>query len=118
LSLLKWKTLLEEKTVRVEPGESQPWSAQVQFQPRLELSEHLFTRIQSPSDNWTVWYSNGNFPDKICVWFSNGKIGHLVFNDLKTGPVFRPQYIGKANCPFENQTSLSGIQKPFEYQII
>ena len=29
--------------------------------------------------------------------FSNGKIVHLVFNHLKTGAVFRPQYTGKAN---------------------
>jgi hypothetical protein len=54
-------------------------------------------RLQSPSENRTVRYSNGHFPNTICVLFSNGKIGHLVFNVPKTGPVFRPHYIGKAN---------------------
>jgi hypothetical protein len=39
--------------------------------------------IQSPFENQTVRYSNG-------------KIGHLVFNHLKTGLVFTPLYIGKA----------------------
>jgi hypothetical protein len=34
---------------------------------------------------------------------------------LKTGSVFRPQYIGKVNWTFENRTTLSGIQMPFEY---
>jgi hypothetical protein len=57
----------------------------------------VFTDIQSPSENRTVRYSNGHFPDTICVRFSNGKIGHLVFDQSKTGPVFRPQYLGKAN---------------------
>ncbi len=37
------------------------------------------------------------FPEKIYVRFSNSKIGHLVFNHSKTGPVFRPQYIGNPN---------------------
>ncbi len=41
-------------------------------------------QVQSPFENQTVQ-------------FSNGKIGHLVFKHLKIGPVFRPQYIGKAN---------------------
>jgi hypothetical protein len=72
--------------------------------------------IQSPFENQTVWY--GHFLDKFFVQFSNGKIRHLVFNHLKTGPVFRPQYIGKTNSPFENRTNLSDIQMPFEYQTI
>jgi hypothetical protein len=59
-------------------------------------------RPQSPSENRTVRYSNGHFPDIICVRCSNGKSGHLVFKHLKTGPVFRPQYIGKAKWSFEN----------------
>jgi hypothetical protein len=63
----------------------------------------LFTSInknkaaQSPSENQTVRYSNGYFPDTIFVGFSNGKIGHIFLTFQKTGPVFRPQYIGKAN---------------------
>jgi hypothetical protein len=77
-----------------------------------------YSTVQSPSENWTVRNSNGHFLDTICVQFSNGIIGHLVFNHTKTGPVFRPQYIGKANWPFENWTRLSGIQIPFEYRTI
>jgi hypothetical protein len=57
----------------------------------------LFHHIQSSSENRTVQYSNGHFPYTIFVRFSNSKFGHLVFNYSKTGPVFRPQYIGKAN---------------------
>jgi hypothetical protein len=74
--------------------------------------------MQPPSENRTVQYSNGHFPDTICVQFSNGKISHLVFNHSKTGLIFRPQNIGKANWPFENRTSLSGIQMPSEYRTI
>jgi hypothetical protein len=53
--------------------------------------------LQSPSENRTVQYSNGDFPDTIYVQFSNGQIGHLVFNHSKTGEVFRTQNIGKGN---------------------
>jgi hypothetical protein len=49
--------------------------------------------IQSSFENRT----NGLFSDTICVRFSNGKIGYLVFNYWKTGPVFRPYHKGKAN---------------------
>jgi hypothetical protein len=78
----------------------------------------LGTCAQSPSENQTVQYSNVHFADTIFVRFSNGKMGLLVFNHLRTRSVFRPQYIGKANWPFENQTSLSGIWMPFEYWTI
>jgi hypothetical protein len=27
--------------------------------------------LQSPSENWTVWYSNGHFPDTVFVRFSD-----------------------------------------------
>jgi hypothetical protein len=55
----------------------------------------------------------------------NGKIGRLVSNHSKTRPVFGPQYIGKANIPFQNRTSfpvfrcrfwLSDKNQPSEYQ--
>jgi hypothetical protein len=39
-------------------------------------------KIQAPSGNQIVRYSNGHFPDTICVWFLNGKIDHLVNNKI------------------------------------
>ncbi len=62
-------------------------------------SKIVFPNLQ-PSENQTDRYSNGHFPDTICLRFSNGKIDHLVLT-----PVFRPQYTSKANWPFENRTS-------------
>ena len=85
-------------------------------QSRKMLCQSDLKKIQSPSVNQTVWNSIGNFSGHNFLRFTNGKISHLVFNHSKTGPVFRPQYIGKADWQFENCVRLSGIQMPFEYR--
>jgi hypothetical protein len=83
-------------------------------------------KLQSPSVNRTVRYSNGLFSDTICVKFSHGTIGHLVFNHsknrtgfqttvhrltdhLKTGQVF-PVFRCHLNTrPFDFRTQINHL---------